>query len=53
MNWTTCPYSSALPPISRLFINLIGHDTYQIKAEYLSYRMVLIIILLVLKNMNI
>ena len=35
--------NGALSMISWLFINQTGHYTYQIKAEYLSYNMVSII----------
>ena len=38
-----CGPSGAFSLISWLFINQLGRDTYQIKAEYHSYAMVSII----------
>ena len=44
---STCASCFAFAVISWLCINQSGHNIYQIEAEYLSYRMVPVILLLV------
>ena len=45
--WSTCAPGFAFSLISWLSVSQSGHTIYQIKAKYLSYCMVLIILLLV------
>ena len=47
MVWSACAPGFAFSLISWLFISQYGHTIYQIKAEYLNYRMVPVILLLV------
>ena len=42
MVWSACAPGCACSLISWLFISQSGHTIYQIKAEYLNYRMVLV-----------
>ena len=47
MIWGPCGPSGAFPLITWLFITQFGHDGYQIEAEYVSYRIILFILLLI------
>ena len=52
MIWGQCGPSGAFSLINWLFITQSGHDTYQIKAEDVSYLMVIFILLLI-RNLKI
>ena len=45
----TCAPSGVVSLISLLSLDQFGHVTYQMKAEYLSYRMVSFILLMVVQ----
>ena len=47
MIWATCAPGGGFSLIPWLFMNRFGHDTYQIEAEYPSYRLVPFILLLI------
>ena len=52
MIYALCAPSDAFSMISLLWITKFVHDTYQIEAEYLSYRTVSFIVLLI-RNLKI